>query len=67
MVFFSHISPFFYSVALLCSAKRDKIWNKKPYFSLQSKKFKRLQSKKLAIYIIAPDFTEHSHRYYSNL
>jgi hypothetical protein len=46
MVFLSHISPVFYSVALLCSAKKIKSGIKNPYFSLQSKKLNHFNTKK---------------------
>lgn len=46
MVFFSHISPVFLLRSSAMQCKKAKIWKKNHYFSLQSKKFKPLHSKK---------------------
>jgi hypothetical protein len=37
MVFLSHILPFYYSVALLCSAKKSKSRTKTPIFRFNQK------------------------------
>jgi hypothetical protein len=47
MVFLSHILPFYYSVALLCSAKKSKSRTKTPIFRFNQKSLNHFTKKKI--------------------